>query len=205
LVDQEGYWSGVNLIEGDGISITSGASEMRFGISDAFINMAKDYVDDEIAAIDGSGSGYEPPTGMIAMWSQNDVRSLTGLNNRGWYLCDGGANASGANHPMAPAVPDLTNMFIKGGAVGINVGTFAGSSSTGQHTLTTAQMPSHNHSYKQRGWSGVAPGGGSHTYSDDTRDYSGGSGGAGGSGSHSHPDVNPPHYVVAYIIYLGDA
>lgn len=187
----------------------------------------------------GPAGGYEPPIGIISMWAGNDVRDTVELNAKGWYLCDGGVNASG--HPNASMVPDLTDKFIKGGAVGFNVGTFGGSSVTGEHTLTTEQIPSHthggtteSHSHKH-GPQSTETGGyqkrtrqhitkkynnytdaadsfsartfGTNNWQTDSQAHTHGftTGGAGGGESHSHDNVDPPHFVVAYIIYLGES
>ena len=226
LVDSNDMYSDVAMIAGDGISITSQPSGMRFDVT--------------------GGDSYEPPIGIISMWSGNDVRDLTELNSKGWFLCDDGANASG--HPNASKVPNLTDRFIKGGMLGVNVGSSGGSSSssfsgsvdntnlstndtdlgsTDNHTLSTSRMPSHHHSMSTQvagttadlnaatGALTVARGS---TF--PTRD----SGDAGSSGAHSHGigshshsignhnhsfsgsvDTTPPYYALAYIIYLGVA
>ena len=80
------------------------------------------------------------PSGIIAMWS-----GVADAIPSGCLLCDGSNNT-----------PDLRNRFIVGAGSSYSVGNTGGSDSV---TLTTAQMPSHNH-----GHSLSAASGGSHTH-----------------------------------------
>ena len=75
------------------------------------------------------------PSGVIAMWSGASNAIPTG-----WNLCDGNNST-----------PNLTGKFIKGGtSAGATGGSTTHSHShnltAGDHTLSTSQMPSHNHS-----------------------------------------------------------
>ncbi len=78
------------------------------------------------------------PRGVITLWSG----ATTNIPS-GWALCNG-----------ANGTPDLRNRFVIGAGSTYAVGAKAGatththtvSGSTNNHTLTTAQMPSHNHS-----------------------------------------------------------
>lgn len=64
------------------------------------------------------------PTGIICMWSGSTVPI-------GWHLCDG-----------TDGTPDLRNRFIVGAGLSYSVGNTGGEAF---HTLTTNEMPSHNH------------------------------------------------------------
>ena len=68
------------------------------------------------------------PSGIIAMWSGASDAIPTG-----WLLCNGENNT-----------PDLRNRFIVGAGSSYSVGNTGGSDSV---TLTTEQMPSHNHEH----------------------------------------------------------
>ena len=160
----------------------------------------------------------------------------------GFALCDGGTH-------NGTATPDLRNKFIVGGsnsgAAAAPTTTVSGSATatggsathnhggnTGAHTLTTSQIPSHTHPYKdayhaeivdtgkvlQTGGfiddttgdshSGQLKGSGD---SDDDNIYLYGrnmtSSATGGGGSHSHTistQTNvPPFYALAYIMFVG--
>ncbi len=84
---------------------------------------------------DGGLTGFGTvPVGGIIMWS-GSVAGIPG----GWRLCDGGAGT-----------PDLRNRFVIGAGSGYSPGNVGGASTA---TLTTAQMPSHSHSYVDTYWS----------------------------------------------------
>ena len=72
------------------------------------------------------------PSGFIGLWSgaANAIPS-------GWYLCNG-----------SNGTPDLRDRFVVGAGNGYSVGNTGGSSSV---TLSTAQLPSHNHGVNDSG------------------------------------------------------
>ena len=86
---------------------------------------------------DGSGlSGIEAfVTGMIILWYGN-----TGNIPTGFVLCDGNNNT-----------PDLRDRFVVGAGSAYSPNNTGGSSST---TLSTSQLPSHNHSVSVSGTTG---------------------------------------------------
>lgn len=163
------------------------------------------------------------PQGGIIMWS-GTMASLPS----GWNLCDGGTYNS-------IVTPDLRNKFIVGSGDTYNTGSTGGNTShdhgaaTGNTALTTAQMPSHDHGYKDSYYieinnPGVGPSG-----AIDGVDYVGptaykGSGdsdndnkyvyyrngttnttGSGANHNHSISSENhlPPYYALAFIMYTG--
>ena len=128
------------------------------------------------------------PAGVIVMWS-----GAVSAVPSGWVICDGNNST-----------PNLTGKFIvhadadSGGTY--DVGDNAALGNTGATAITTAQMPSHNHTYYQRGFTGAAIGSGSEDYSDDTVLYTGGTGSAGSGNTHTHTGSLPPYYALAYIM-----
>jgi len=137
--------------------------------------------DSAFASVDTTSTAL--PAGIIALWSGSSASIPSG-----WTLCDGTAST-----------PDLRDRFVVGATSTYAVDATGGSTTSGAHTLTTAEMPAHNHSYKNRGFTG-AYFSGSETYSDDVYDYSGGTGSAGGGGAHSHAATLPPYYALCYIM-----
>ena len=81
-----------------------------------------------LPALDGSSlTGIEGvPTGVIVMWS-----GAANAIPAGWNLCDGNNST-----------PNLVGKFIKAGS---SAGTTGGSTTTGAHTLSSGEMPSHRH------------------------------------------------------------
>lgn len=167
--------------------------------------------------------------GMITMWGWNDdAELLRKLNDENWFLCDGGVNARAYGRETDYVdCPDMIDYFIKGGIWGGNIGTTGGSVNAAGHSLIQSEIPSHDH-----GASSVKNGSHVHevyTQVNGTT-YDGGSGNstlvrgasfptrntssngshshditvhaAGGSGSHNH-GIDPLHFKVAFIIYLG--
>ena len=121
------------------------------------------------------------PSGIISMWS-----GAAGAIPSGWVICDGNNST-----------PNLTDKFIKSAAA---AGATGGSSTTGAHTLSIAEMPSHNHTMGSNGASGSYT---AHTaivsnnsaHSNGTQfSY------AGGGGSHTHPQSEPIHFALIFIM-----
>jgi len=79
--------------------------------------------------ISGDGS---VPRGVIVMWS-GSIATIPS----GWALCDG-----------ANGTPDLRDRFVVGAGSSYSVGATGGENI---HTLTVAEMPSHNHTYTDPG------------------------------------------------------
>jgi hypothetical protein len=84
--------------------------------------------------IDGTLQTSGVPSGCILMWSGSAAAIPTG-----WNLCDG-----------TNSTPNLIGKFIKsastaGATGGSNTHSHSHSLSAGAHTLSIAQMPSHNH------------------------------------------------------------
>jgi len=71
--------------------------------------------------------GTTIPAGMISLW-YGSIGSIPS----GWYLCDG-----------SNGTPDLRDRFVIGAGSSYSVAATGGSAN---HTLTTAEMPSHTHS-----------------------------------------------------------
>lgn len=128
------------------------------------------------------------PIGAIMVWSGTDATVPTG-----WHICDGGTYGGLAS-------PDLRDRFVIGAggdyAVGATGGpatyngtiTPTGSVTVGDHTLTTAELPAHHHSYIDYDapkWGGQGPMYGS---AQSTRSYTSMGFGeqADGGGSHGH-------------------
>ncbi len=157
-----------------------------------------------LPAIDGSSlTGIAGiPSGVIAMWSGAISAIPTG-----WVICDG-----------TNSTPNLTDRFVihadadsggtndVGDTGGSHTATPLGSVGTsGAHTLSTSEMPSHTHTHTYYntlacgsgggiGWSGTTTvstgstgGGGSHTHT-------------GGTFTGSSTTVTPKYYALAYIM-----
>ena len=157
-VEKITHWEeGYKPREGDIIQATEG---LLFEGSDAGLYV---YMDGEWIPFAGSAVGGTIPIGGIIIWTGSSIPE-------GWALCDGN------NAPNGVSTPDLQDRFIKG-AGSVAVGTSGGSTKTGSHAITEAQMPSHNHSGPSHVHSGP-----SHTHTQQ------GSFGAntGGAGSHNH-------------------
>ena len=160
------------------------AGQLWFDTSGTGDLKVRNKADSAFGSVDNSATAL--PAGIIALWHGSSASIPAG-----WTLCDGSAST-----------PDLRDRFVVGAGTGGSyaVDATGGSTTSGAHTLTTAEMPSHNHSYKQRGFTGASTGSGSHDFSDDTVNYSGGSGSTGGGGAHSHAATLPPYYALCYIM-----
>lgn len=141
------------------------------------------------------------PSGIIAMWSGSSTDIPTG-----WLLCDG-----------SNGTPDLRNRFIVGAG-----STYSPKATGGEatHKLTTAEMPSHNHTLSSSGlyvniqWA-LSPGGSDprsapyyHGESNDGNTRSGtyqhpvtaGSSAIANSGSDQPHNNLPPYYALCFIM-----
>ena len=123
------------------------------------------------------------PTGMVMMWSgaANAIPS-------GYVLCDGGNGT-----------PDLRDRFIVGAGGTYSVANTGGADSV---TLTTAQIPSHTHTYSDQYvlQSALNPGididYNANTYNPNGN-RTGTSDATGGGGSHEN---RPPYYALCYVM-----
>lgn len=172
------------------------------------------------------------PVGAISMYAWNDEDGLGELNGMGWFLCDGGANATEAGHSLADKVPDMQNRFVKGGVLGQNIGVEGGSTQTDGTAIINNQMPIHKHSAsssqgahahtlntlhraketKSNEYNTYAGAAGwvAHTFDPNMEGTKNSSSGSittttetkGNDEAHTHT-YDPYHITVAYIIYLG--
>tara|TARA_R110000796_G_scaffold252100_1_gene385140 strand:+ start:783 stop:1277 length:495 start_codon:yes stop_codon:yes gene_type:complete len=129
--------------------------------------------------VDGTLQTSGVPSGVISMWS-----GLTASIPTGWNLCDG-----------TLGTPNLVGRFIKGASTAGGTG---GSTSTGAHTLSISEMPSHTHNEKAVGGPAttqVANETGYLTLPSTFRQ----TGAAGGGGSHSHT-IDPLYFELCYIM-----
>ena len=146
-----------------------------------------------------AGTDASLPSGVIVIWSGS-----TGSIPSGWVLCNG-----------SNSTPDLRDRFVVGAGSGYSVGNTGGSSSV---TLSTSQIPAHNHGISDPGHDHDTTVDGHHLF-DGNGSQSigyGGPGGypaqefelynattgisiqnAGGGGSHEN---RPPYYALAYIM-----
>lgn len=129
------------------------------------------------------------PTGCITMWS-----GTVGDIPSGWSLCDG-----------QNGTPDLCDRFIIGAGLTYAPNDSGGSAAatTGDTTLTKAQMPAHVHR-TTKGNGGVAlsdyfsyTGSASNQGTSASGMYS-----EGGGEAHNHSVSLPPYYALAFIIKL---
>lgn len=143
------------------------------------------------------------PSGVILLWSGSTSNIPTG-----WVLCDG-----------QNSTPDLRNRFVVGAGSNYAVAATGGADSV---TLTTSQIPSHNHTATStstvtdpghsHSFLGTAPSGGTGDSSRIAEPYtrttssattgisvstSTSIGNTGGGGSHEN---RPPYYALAYIM-----
>ena len=146
-----------------------------------------------------AGTDASLPSGVIVIWSGS-----TGSIPSGWVICNG-----------SNSTPDLRDRFVVGAGAGYSVGNTGGSASV---TLSTSQIPAHNHGISDPGHDHDTTVDGHHLF-DGNGSQSigyGGPGGypaqefelynattgisiqnAGGGGSHEN---RPPYYALAYIM-----
>jgi hypothetical protein len=117
------------------------------------------------------------PTGVIAMW-----HGASSAIPSGWVICDGNNST-----------PNLTDKFIKSTGTANATG---GGTTTGAHTLTIAEMPSHHHYYGD-----VTPNS-SGTPKAVYGAYGAGqnTGNEGGGGSHTHTQSEPVYFSLIFIM-----
>jgi len=117
------------------------------------------------------------PIGGIMMWSG----AITSIPS-GWNLCNG-----------TNSTPDLRDRFILGAGQSYAVGATGGEAT---HTLTIAEMPSHNHGGVPLVVTDVDRGSGSSLFSIDNISYTESTG-----GNDAHNNM-PPYYALAYIMRI---
>jgi len=135
-----------------------------------------------LPAIDGSNlTGLTSiPTGIIAIWS-----GATNAIPTGWLICDG-----------TNSTPDLRDKFIVGAGSTYSVGATGGSSTTGSHTLTIAELAAHTHTTAFGGTSGESLG----QSGPSVRNNASVTNSTGSSAAHTHTGTLPPYYALAYIM-----
>jgi len=127
----------------------------------------------------GGGTLAVLPTGLILMWS-----GAAGAIPSGWVICDGNNST-----------PNLTDKFIKSAAA---AGATGGSATTGAHTLSIAEMPAHTHNKNYLPGSTAAyAAAGRNTFFDAA---SLATSSTGGGGSHTHPQSEPIHFALIFIM-----
>ena len=116
------------------------------------------------------------PSGCILMWS-----GASGAIPSGWVICDG-----------TNSTPNLTGKFIKSATTAGGTG---GSATTGAHTLSTAEMPSHTHPYEggESSQASAHMGKGYYGHNYLTTQATG------GGGSHTHTS-EPEYFALIYIM-----
>ncbi len=164
------------------------------------------YFDDSVGTFyDCVGSVWQQrasgvPRGAILMWSGAETAIPSG-----WVLCNG-----------ANGTPDLRNRFIVGSGTGSSYAV-AATGGEASHTLSTAEMPSHNHTgstnsggththgYRDHIWGSAANGTTAAPYargtSPNTTDTGGNhTHGISSSGSGAAHENRPPYYALCYIM-----
>lgn len=123
------------------------------------------------------------PTGMVMMWS-----GAANAIPAGYVLCDGGNST-----------PDLRDRFVVGAGSGYSVGNTGGASSV---TLTTAQMPSHTHTYEDKYVELISQNPGLDIDFNATTYNQNGSrtGTTNAAGSGSSHENRPPYYALCYVM-----
>ena len=120
------------------------------------------------------------PSGIISMW-----HGAASAIPSGWVICDGNNST-----------PNLTDKFIKSAAA---AGATGGSATTGAHTLSIAEMPAHTH-----GSQPYAPGPTAAYVASAYNTFfdvpSGTTSSTGGGGSHTHPQSEPIHFALIFIM-----
>lgn len=187
--DPNGKW-----MHGSVVSYAGGVLTINVGRT----NGAGSYSDWIIALSGPEGPAAGLPAGLISLWS-GSIGTIPG----GWALCDG-----------TNGTPDLRSRFIVGADPregGYEPGATGGATSStptitvNNHTLTTAEMPSHTHTYPTNG-GGPGSSFGVNTsiayFNPQPSDPTG------GGGAHNHTATSgavptlPPYYALAYVMKL---
>jgi hypothetical protein len=165
---------------------STSAGQLWFDTSGAGVLKVRDKADSAYDDVDTTSTAL--PSGIISLW-YGSIASIPS----GWALCDGSVAGS-------ITTPDLRDRFIVGAGTGGSyaVGATGGSTTSGPHTLTAAQMPTHTHNYLQRGFTKSDPGAGSQDFSDEGGTLTTTS--AGDGDPHSHAATLPPYYALCYIM-----
>ena len=139
------------------------------------------------------GSGQNPswvappvPTGVIVMWS-----GTTSNIPSGWVLCDG-----------QNSTPDLRDRFIVGAGSTYNAAATGGSTSTGSHTLTVAELPAHSHTFSYTAPNQQTPAA-PHNLANNVGSaatVNTGTNNTGDGAAHTHANSLPPYLALAYIM-----
>jgi microcystin-dependent protein len=135
-----------------------------------------------LPAISGANlTGIEGvPTGVIAMW-----HGASGAIPSGWVICDGNNST-----------PNLTDKFIKSTGTANATG---GGTTSGAHTLSESEIPSHDHDMTARNQDrsdvtdGMRSSGTGSNYGVDT-------GNRGGGSSHTHSQAEPVYFSLIFIM-----
>ena len=139
----------------------------------------------EVSSGGGSG-GSSDPVGTIVAWAG----SVASIPTSEYQLCDGGAASTSALQAITGSnVPDLRDRFIVGAGSGYAVDATGGAAT---HTLTVAEIPSHNHGTNPNNPATMTVGDGAY----NIPQY-GGSNNTGGGQAHNNL---PPYYALAFIM-----
>jgi len=160
---------------------STSAGQLWFDTSGAGVLKVRDKADSAYDDVDTTSTAL--PTGIISLW-YGSIASIPS----GWSLCDGSGST-----------PDLRDRFVVGAGTGGSyaVDATGGSTTSGAHTLLTAEIPAHTHTVLIRGFTG-AHSSGSQDYTDEYTTQNSGS--TGGGGTHSHAATIPPYYALCYIM-----
>lgn len=170
-----------NLLSGHSSSVTNANVGHLSGVS-SNIQTQLDALSNSITTTNNNLSSAVP-TGMVMLWSgaANAIPS-------GYVLCDG-----------SNSTPDLRDRFVVGAGNSYSVGNTGGASSV---TLTTAQMPSHTHTYSDLYvlQQALSPGidiDFNATTWDPNGNRTGTTSSAGSGSSHEN---RPPYYALCYVM-----
>ena len=144
----------------------------------ASVSVDSTYVNNQMIA------ATEFKTGMILLWS-----GTTATIPSGWALCNG-----------QNGTPNLTDRFVVGAGNAYSVGATGGSETV---TLTSAQIPSHSHTYSKSSGNkdsvNEGSGWGSSTVVASVSASNAATSSTGSGGAHEN---RPPYYALAYIMKL---